>query len=49
MILIGWSIVAYAFWSVEEAIYWLVMSVVLSVLAGNLKLVEPDRQDPPSD
>jgi hypothetical protein len=49
MVLIAWSLVAYVLWSVEEAIYWLLMSVAVSVLASILKFAEPDKQDRPAD
>jgi hypothetical protein len=49
MAFIAWSFLAYAFWTVEEAVYFVLLSVAISVLAINIKLAEPDKKDRPID
>jgi hypothetical protein len=46
---IAWSFLAYAFWTVEEAIYFVLLSVALSVLAIHIKLAERDMKDRATD
>lgn len=49
MALIAWSLVAYVLWSVEEAIYWALLSVAVSLLANNRKPAGLDNQEGPPD
>lgn len=45
MAFIAWSFLAYAFWTVEEAIYFVLLSVALSMLAIHIKFAESDKKD----
>ena len=49
MALIAWSLVAYVIWSVEEAIYWALLSVAVSLLANYRKPARLDNQEGPPD
>jgi len=49
MAFIAWSFLAYALWTVEEAIYFVLLSVALSVLAIHIKLAERDMKDRTTD
>jgi uncharacterized ion transporter superfamily protein YfcC len=49
MAFIAWSLMSVLFWTYEEATYWVLLSVALSLLASNLKLAEKDKPDQPSN